>query len=568
MINRLIVTTILLFSLSVAAMAQSLLRGPYLQLPTETSMTIQWRTDQSAVGTVKVGTDPANLTETFTESTSATDHSVRVTGLQPGTRYYYSVSINNNVLAGGDSLHTFKTNPPQGSTEPIRIWAIGDFGKGNQEQYQVRDSWTNYTGARGTDVWLWLGDNAYNDGTDQEYQTKVFDVYDTMFRYMPFSPCPGNHDYNSVSPITGSINPLDTVNHTGPYYDIVSVPRYGEAGGVASGYEYYYSFNYGNVHFISLNSELGSVTNQSHDWTGAHPLGGFNGSPMTQWLEQDLQQNTQPWVIVYFHQPPYSKGSHDSDDIWELYMQAMRENFTPIFDQYGVDLVINGHSHVYERSYPIKGHTGDTGDWDPQQNLVSSLSGYEAGDGAYVKYNHKPKANSGTIYAVVGCSASKDSDPELNHPAMHTGAGGDTTVGSMFIDVTGNRLDACFIRRDGKILDHFTVLKQDTAVVNDTTSDSTGTWIPTMEQLYRLNIYPNPFQKSITVAYELKTLTDVSLKMYNVAGETVHEIPFHTQSPGVHQLKIDGDKLALPEGIYFLDLSIGGSSTIKKAIKL
>lgn len=563
-----VVFIILAAFVSVQVSAQALLRGPYLQMPTETSITVQWRTNQAGAtaGTVKVGTSPAALTQTFTESTADSNHSVTITGLQPNTRYYYQVEINGTALAGGDSLHTFKTNPQEGSTDPIRIWAIGDFGKGNTEQYMVRNSYRDFTAARGTDVWLWLGDNAYQDGTDQEYQDKVFDIYDTMFRYMPFSPCPGNHDYNSVSPITGSIDPASP-NHTGPYYDIITVPTQAEAGGVPSGRELYYSFNYGNVHFVSLNSELGSVTNQSHDWTGAFPFGSFSGSPMTQWLEQDLADNELPWVIVYFHQPPYSKGSHDSDDFWEYYMEAMRENFTPIFDQYGVDLVINGHSHVYERSYPIIGHTGDTGDWDDQTNLVSNKSGYEVAGEAYTKLTYGPNANKGTIYAVVGCSASKDSDPDLDHPAMFRGEGGDTTIGSMFIDVVGNRLDACFLRADGQILDHFTVFKQDT-LADTSVVDSTPTMLPTVEQLYHLEVFPNPFKKAVNVSYEVKTLTDVSLKVYNIGGELVHVIPLHTQTPGKHNLQIDAVELNLPEGIYFLDLRIGSASTIKKAIKL
>ena len=54
---------------------------------------------------------------------------------------------------------------------------------------------------------------------------------------------------------------------------------------------------------------------------------------MVDWLHADLQANTQPWVIVYFHQPPYTDGSHDSGQFYEVFMKTMRENFAEIFEQ-------------------------------------------------------------------------------------------------------------------------------------------------------------------------------------------------------------------------------------------
>jgi hypothetical protein len=143
---------------------------------------------------------------------------------------------------------------------------------------------------RPADVWLWLGDNAYDTGTDSEYTEKVFNVFDSLFDSQIFWPTPGNHDYGSVN--QNGFLPRIPV----PYYSIVEVPTNGEAGGIASGGEMYYSFDYGNIHFVSLNSELGP-------W-----IQGVN-TPLTQWLEADLQAANQPWKIVYFHQPPHSKGS-------------------------------------------------------------------------------------------------------------------------------------------------------------------------------------------------------------------------------------------------------------------
>ena len=557
------IVAVLLFAFN-SLHAQSLLRGPYLQMPTDTSVVIKWRTSAADTGTVHISTTMGGADVVVTETSPTTEHEVLVTGLQPETKYYYYVTTGGSTLAGGNNFHYFSTNPVPGTVKPVRIWAIGDFGKGNAEQYRVRDSYTDYTGSRGTDVWIWLGDNAYDDGTDQEYQDKVFNVYDTLFRYTPFWPCPGNHDYNLISPAQATQPPL---THTGVYFDIVTVPTAAEAGGFPTGHELFYSYDYGNVHMISLNSELGSAINQSHDWTGAYPFGSFNGSPMTDWLHNDLQQNDKPWVIVYFHQPPYSKGSHDSDDFYEVYMKAMRENFVPIFNQYGVDMVINGHSHVYERSYPILEYTGDSGDFDPNTMALTTVSGYDSLSEAYVKLQTGPNANKGTIYAVVGCSASKDSDPSLDHPAMFFSAGGDTTLGSFVIDVDSNRLDARFLRMDGKILDHFTILKMDSLVVDTTDTNTSIVNLPLEEQI-RLDVFPNPFQSQLTLTYNMPQQQDLNIRLFSSNGKLIYQKDLSRVKPGKGTHTIKTAATDLPVGVYLLEISSGDKTTVKKLMKL
>src|SRR4029450_1136767 len=119
----------------------------------------------------------------------------------------------------------------------------------------------------------------------------------------------------------------DSPTQTGPYYDIFTLPRNAEAGGVASGTEAYYSFDYGNIHFICLDS-----FDTPRSATGA----------MAQWLQRDLADTTQDGIIAFWHHPPYSKGSHDSDTQTPLI--EMRQNFLPILEAGGVDLVLSGHS--------------------------------------------------------------------------------------------------------------------------------------------------------------------------------------------------------------------------------
>ncbi len=437
-------------------LAQTVTRGPYLQSLTPTGIKVKWRTDVATDSRVSYGITPGNLNLTEDVAASVTEHTVELTGLQPYTTYYYSIGTTSQILSGPDSLHYFKTAPASGTVQPYRFWAIGDFGKANQGQLDVMNSCASYTGSNHIDMWLWLGDCAYDNGTDAEYQTKVFDVYKDIMKHMPFYSAPGNHDYNSVCPIPCSTDPAV---HSGPYYSIIDVPKNGEAGGVASNYELYYSFDYGNVHFISLNTELGSLVG-SHDWNGVFSASNFNGSPVRQWLVNDLTANALPWVIVYFHQPPYTDGSHHSDNLWEFYMKAMRDNYTPIFEQHGVDIVLCGHSHVYERSYLLKGFYGSqyptSAAFDTSIHVVQNRSGkYSLGE-AYVKYTSGPDINVGTVYVVNGNSGSREQGASLNHPAMYYG---DDGYGSFMLEVNGMRLDGKYLSSTGTILDEFTILK-------------------------------------------------------------------------------------------------------------
>lgn len=535
--------------------AQTIVRGPYLQNPTSSSMVVKWRTDSPTDSRVSYGTSQGLLTNVVDSATQTTEHTVKISGLDPFTQYYYSVGTSTQVLAGPSNKHYFKTSPAPGVVQPIRVWAIGDFGKGSQKEADVRDSYVNFTGNTHTDVWLWLGDNAYDTGTDAEYQQKVFeDVYgyNSLFTYMPFMPCPGNHDYGSISPPPGAIDPQ---NHTGAYFDIIDVPKNGEAGGVASGTELYYSFDYSNVHFISLNSELGS-SNAAYDYIGA-VSGNPENLPMVQWLRQDLQANTKEWTIAYWHQCPYSKGSHNSDDFWELFIKAMREHINPVLEEFGVDLVVCGHSHVYERSYLLKGHYGNSSSFNNSMK-VSGANGVEAEGQAYYKYRQTAEPNQGTVYVVCGNSASNESNPALNHPAMVYGDGCSDCIGSFVIDIDGARLDGKYLKANGTIGDHFTIFKQDFPLsANENASPLTG-----------ITVYPNPFSSSTRIEYELKESNLLDVELYDISGRKIHTLFSGKQSTGKHFIDVDADALQLSKGEYILKFSNGDKLYHKRVLKL
>lgn len=544
----------LLLAFCCAARAQ-VVRGPYLQCPTPAGIKVKWRTAQPSVSAVSVGTTPGGLTMHFGDSALTTEHTVHVTGLAAHTDYFYAVHAPGGTVSGPG--YRFRTFPAAGSEQPFRVWAIGDFGKGNAEQKRVKDAFMQYSTAGRPDVWLWLGDNVYPDGKDNEYQAYVFDSvygYKNIMSWLPFMPTPGNHDYNTISPVTGSVAPLQ---QTGPYYDIVDVPTQGEAGGLASGNELYYSYDYGNVHFVSLNSELGSLYNAGHDWIGIHLFSSFNGSPMMTWLKQDLAANTRLWTVVYFHQPPYTDGSHDAEAFWEVYMKAMREHFTPVLEQYGVDLVLCGHSHVYERSYLMEGFHGNLSSFNPATMILQSTGGSDATGGRYVKYTDGPMAGRGTVYVVNGNSGSKESDPNLSHPAMFTAYGCDTCVGSLVLDFSGPRVDGYHIDGGGVERDHFTIEKKTAGL---------GTPEPA-QQIMEWTVSPNPFTRETEIRFTLQHAGDTEIFLTDGNGKRYPLARGHREA-GTHQLTVDADRLRLAAGAYTLFIAAAGKPAVKTVIKM
>ncbi len=440
------------------ANTQSLLRGPYLQSPTENTIVIKWRTSANTNSKVFFGLDSTNLSQSIVLNNNTKEHTVKLSNLTPSTFYYYSVGNNSTSFTTPSARYRFKTNPIPGSEVPTRVWAIGDFGKGNADQVAVKNSYMQYDDSTNTDVWIWLGDNVYNDGTDQEYQTKLFELngFSDVFNWLPFWPSPGNHDYNSVWEESAFLGiPYSNIaleDHQGPYYDLVHVPTEAEAGGFHSQLELFYSFDYGDVHFLSLNSEVFDFAQTSQ---------GIDR--MKQWIEHDLIQNTRTFTIAYFHQPPYSKGSHDSDNAIELVMKAMRERVVPLLEQYDIDLVVCGHSHVFERSKLVHGHYGNSQSFDPSTMLKDGSNGNFNQGNAYHK-DGLASTPDGTVYVVCGNSGSKEDAPSLNHPIMEFVDGGIEACGSFVMDIYKNRLDGKYLHMNGTVMDEFTILKSNLTV--------------------------------------------------------------------------------------------------------
>jgi hypothetical protein len=425
--------------MSLHAWGQKVTRGPYLQMAGPTTMTVRFRTDSPVNAEVAIGTDAKTFTRTKKTGNLSTEHTILLDSLTASKTYFYRIKTGSTTL--GDSTYFFKTAPAVGSSEKFRFWSLGDMYPGVTQE-RVYEAFLKHIGTNYTNFLMTVGDNTYNGGSDGGFQSNFFDVYQkgTFMRQSPLFMGIGNHDYGGYPHVQD--------NPEMGYYQIFNLPSKGELGGVPSGSEAYYSFDYGNVHFISLDSFARGRDGKLLTDAGSEQLA---------WLIKDLENTKQRWKIVYFHHAPYTRGTYDSD-VWENLKQP-RLVVTPVLEKYGVDLVLSGHSHVYERSKPIKGYTGLVADFNPAIHFTQTSSGkYNATANSCPYMFTTNQASNGVIYVVNGVGgatgAMRSNGP---HPVMETSQPG--IGGSMIFDIEGGRLDAKFLTENGTITDQFTIFK-------------------------------------------------------------------------------------------------------------
>ena len=245
-------------------------------------------------------------------------YEARLQGLSASTTYNYDV-----FMAGADATpgqDSFTTAPRSGGGT-VRFIAFGDSGIGSSAQSQLAARMAADT----FDLALHTGDVSYGTAAGvggpsyTQYDNWVFGVYSPWLRSRPFYPSIGNHD--------------DEVDFARAYRDVFVLPDHAASATYPDNAERYYSFDYGPIHFIALDTERAF-------------LDGGRLQAQLAWLDADLAATTQPWRVVYFHRPPYSSGTgHGSS-------AAVRQAFAPLFERYRVQLVLSGHDHDYERSIP------------------------------------------------------------------------------------------------------------------------------------------------------------------------------------------------------------------------
>ncbi|RJQ75738.1 metallophosphoesterase family protein [Pseudonocardiaceae bacterium YIM PH 21723] len=254
------------------------------------------------------------------------------TDLLPGQTYYYRVGHDGYEST---AFSSFRTAPLRGvPAEPFTFTAFGDQGVSTAA---VAD---NGAIARQNPVFqLHAGDIAYADSAGaglpgDHFDPKVWDAYLTQIEpvasRVPWMVAMGNHDMEALYSPDGYGGEL---------------ARFDFPGNGPDKCDAVYSFIYGNVGVISLDAN-----DVSYEIPANH---GYSGGSQTEWLRHRLAylrwQPDVDFIVVFFHHCAYSTTkSHASEG-------GVREEWVPLFDRYKVDLVINGHNHVYERTDAMRG---------------------------------------------------------------------------------------------------------------------------------------------------------------------------------------------------------------------
>jgi len=255
-----------------------------------------------------------------TTTTGYWRYEATVSGLSPSTVYYYRIGNS----AGWSTAGTFTTAPPK-STENFLFSYFGDIQTTNETEMQAWGTLLqNAYSAYGQMAFGLQGGDIVESGLDLDGWQAFLNQATTVFSKIPFMSCNGNHESN----FAGVGKPVS-------YLQMFALPTNGPDGFK----EEFYSFNYGNCHYTVLNANV---------FSGEENLTDSDFTALADWIRNDLQSSRATWNIVMLHQPALPLAA-------DSVCSAVKANWVPIFESTGVDLVIEGHQHVYSRSYPMYG---------------------------------------------------------------------------------------------------------------------------------------------------------------------------------------------------------------------
>lgn len=263
--------------------------------------------------------------------------------------------------------------------------------------------------SKNPDLVLALGDFSYQKGTGC-----WFNIMSPLLNKTKIVI--GEHDFDPPSLTTNDTRLMDYVNRfnlTNPYY----------------------SFNYGNVHFLAMSSII-PFSNETVQYRLLHDESNQHG-----FISNDLytasQNKSIQWIVVYLYKPMYTSPSmHPAQD-------SLRDLYHTLFDYYGVDLVLQAHNHNYQRSYPLR--------FNQTNSSMPIIT--DRNNSVYVNPN-------GTIFMIVGTAGADQYKLMGKAPYIATQF---QKYGFVNIDVVdnGTRLIGTFYDSlDGKAKDNFTIIKR------------------------------------------------------------------------------------------------------------
>jgi hypothetical protein len=248
-------------------------------------------------------------------------------------------------------------------SKSVRFAVIGDSGTGDRPQFAIGDLMARYHGIFPFDFVLMLGDNIYGSKSANGFRAKFEDPYRKLLdANVKFYASLGNHDHS----------------------DEIYYKPFNMSG------KRYYNFRVENVEFFALDST-------------------YMDPPQIDWFSRQLYASSAAWKICFFHHPLYSNARYHGEDV------DLRTQLEPLFRKFGVNVVLNGHQHVYERLKP--------------QN--------------------------GASYIVLGNSGQLR--PHDLRPATSTAKGFDTDQAFMLVEIAGTQLSLQTISRTDQTVDQFQI---------------------------------------------------------------------------------------------------------------
>jgi len=308
-------------------------KGPYIQRPSQTGITIMWEADAPGKALVRFGKSKqldgqvtARLIDKieYSEKSNGGKRTVtghlyqaKLAGLTPGTRYYYQVESGDSKSA----VSTFRTVPKR--ARKFTFIALGDSRTNFKVHRAVAERLLKYNPA----FIISMGDLVSRGDRYDQWGPQFFKPLSGIIDHIPLWSTLGDHD---------------TVGDKGANFRRFFFPGRDK---------FYFSFDYGNAHFVSMDYRLAS------------------DPEMINWVKDDLARSKATWNFAYGHRPCYNIGGHRST--WG------REHFPDIFRKYGVDIAFAGHSHIYERFFPVRPQS------DRRAHPVTYITTGGAGAGLY-----------------------------------------------------------------------------------------------------------------------------------------------------------------------------------------
>lgn len=365
-----------------------LARYPYIQSTDQNSTIIAWKTSNDVIGKVAYGLTANNLSDTISETNAGKRHALTLNNLIKDTTYYYAILSGNNL----ETAEFFST-ASDSTNQQFNFLHYGDCGYNSTMQRII----ASLMEAEDADFAVITGDIdqggvphiSESEGGD-DYDEIFFDVYNdgvnhSLLSHQCHYPAIGNHDVYA--------------NNGATYEAEFYLPHNNP-----DSTERYYSYEWGDAKFIALDVitpfdptsfPINQLPIDQRWWTDFR-----QGSPQYEFLENELKCNDKKWVFVYFHEgpwtnywgPDYYLPNALGGDYYQYEGNVMvRQHLVPLFEQYGVDFVLVGHSHLYEQAfkngvwYITSGGAGDVGGNTQYANHPEILKAIV--DNMYIKFD-------------------------------------------------------------------------------------------------------------------------------------------------------------------------------------